>query len=317
LKGRIPNTAGVNLEYTFTSGQCFRWGKFDESGNFEFSTPSEDGYWEGIVYGVPIRLLSHDRYIYYRSPVERVFVPQLGEALRIEEFLKFYLRLDTDLSEIYKQISRDRYIKEAIQKFHGLTILRQEPYETLISYMISPQNSVEKIAQKLNEISLRMGKVVDFVGKRFPIFPTPEDILSKRKEFLDPTLKLRFGINQKKNILKVVEMIKSGSLKIYKLFARPYREVIETLLQIKGVGRKIADCVALFSLEKLEAVPLDVHIKRVTRFLYGDLLGEKPRGINDYDFVGNFWRSYFGKYAGFAQEFLYMYSRAGMIRTKE
>ncbi len=313
MKKRILNKPFISLDHTFRSGQCFRWGKYDKSGNFVFGEKETDGFWEGIVYGIPLRLRSDEQYIYFDSPVDEIYVPQIRQNLDIGNFIRFYLRMDAPIDQIYIEISRDKYIKNAIKKYYGLTILRQEPYETVISYMISPQNSVEKIAQKLNEISILLGYSFTFGGKKFPIFPAPEDFLKKSDTFMDKSLKLRFGKKQKENILTVVKSLVDGKFDLDGLFGKPYQKIVNELVQFKGIGRKIADCVALFSLDKTEAVPIDVHVKRITEKLYGSMLGEKPRGVGDYEFVGNFWRNYFGRYAGFAQEFLYMASRDGIL----
>ncbi len=314
-KKRILNKPFISLDNTFRSGQCFRWGRYDEFGNFVFGEKDTDGFWDGIVYGIPLRLMSDEKYIYFDSPASEVYVPQLRQNLDIKDFIRFYLRMDTPLDQIYTEISKDKYVRNAIKRYYGLTILRQEPYETVISYMISPQNSVEKIAQKLNEISISLGNSFSFGGKEFPVFPTPEDFLKKSESFKDKSLKLRFGERQKENILKVVKSLVEGKFDLNGLFGKPYQRIINELVQFKGIGRKIADCVALFSLDKLEAVPIDVHVKRITEKLYGSLLGDKPRGVKDYEFVSNFWRDYFGRYAGFAQEFLYMASRDGILLT--
>ncbi len=305
---KIPS-GGIDLRHTFVSGQCFRWGHYTETGEFVFGIPDSDGFWEGVVYGTPVRLLQEDGFIYYQTPSERIYVPQLKKYLSIEDFLWFYLRLDIDLDEVYREIGKDRYVKSAIEMYRGLTILRQEPYETLVSYMISPMNSVEKIAAKLNEISLLLGKRVKFTGKIFPLFPTPVSFLRNEKRF--SSIKLRFGVEQARNILNAVRWVRDGGFE--GMYDVPYRKVVSELLKIRGVGRKIADCVALFSLNKLEAVPLDVHIKRVTVSLYGKRLGRRPKGVPEYEFFGKFWRSYFGRYAGFAQEYLYLASRDGIF----
>ena len=313
MKNRILNEPFINLDHTFKSGQCFRWGRYDTFGEFVFGEKDTDGFWEGIVYGIPLRLMNDEKYIYYESPVEEVYVPQLKQTMNIKDFIRFYLRMDAPLEKIYNEIAKDKYIKNAIKRYFGLTILRQEPYETLISYMISPQNSVEKIAQKLNEISITLGTTFTFEGKKFPLFPALDDFMEKSEIFMDKSLKLRFGKNQKENILRVVKSIADGELNLDILLGRPYQEVVGRLIQFKGIGRKIADCVTLFSLDKLEAVPIDVHVKRITEKLYSSLLREKPRGANNYEFIGNFWRRYFGRFAGFAQEFLYISSRDGIL----
>ncbi len=307
---KIPAN-GVDLKNTFVSGQCFRWGHYTDDGNFVYGTPDENGFWEGVVYGVPVRLIQDKSYIYFDSPAKEVFVPQIGKPLSIEDFLNFYLRTDLDLSKVYRQISKDRFVKEAIERYRGLTILRQEPFETLISYMISPMNTVEKIAAKLSEIAKLIGRKIVFRNKTFYSFPSPSDFLKKKEEFFSKRLKLRFGLEQKKNILRAVEWSKNGGFS--GLYGLEYTEVVGELVKLRGVGRKIADCVALFSLDRLEAVPFDVHIKRITIRLYGNRLGKKPRGTSEYEFFGNFWRGYFGDLAGFAQEYLYIASRDGMF----
>ncbi len=310
---KIPSN-GIDLRHTFVSGQCFRWGHYTEDGEFVFGVPDEDGFWEGVIYGIPVRLLQEGKFIHFQTPVNSVFVPQLGRVLEIEEFLGFYLRTDLNLEKVYREIGKDRYVRDAIDRYRGLTILRQEPYETLISYMISPMNSVEKIAAKLNEISLLIGKRVEFMGKVFPVFPSPDDFVKGKETFFSRQLRLRFGLEQKKNILNAVEWVKSGGLD--GLYDVSYGVAIKELIGLRGVGRKIADCVALFSLDKTEAVPFDVHIKRITVSLYGEMLGKKPRGVSEYEFFGDFWRNYFGRYAGFAQEYLYFASRDGLFRVK-
>jgi N-glycosylase/DNA lyase len=120
-------------------------------------------------------------------------------------------------------------------------------------------------------------------------------------------------------------MVCAGGFDVEALSGMPYAEARRVLLGFPGVGRKVADCVLLFGLGKLEAFPVDVWVKRVLLRYYGEhfeegfvkkLLCQKGFSDADYERLGGFGRAYFGAYAGYAQEYLYHYERCLMGNRK-
>jgi N-glycosylase/DNA lyase len=210
-----------------------------------------------------------------------------------------YLGLDEDYGRIMHSIAVDGFMKKAIKAARGLRILKQDAWPCLGSYILSSNNRVERIQSLVKELSVRMGEALSVSGKLVYAFPEPgvlascheKDIRSCGAGFRSPYLNESAG------------MIASGEIALDSLSAMPYAEAKETLKRLPGVGEKVADCVLLFAFSKGEAFPVDVWIKRAVERVYFDSRDLKVREIHE------FAHSYFGKYAGYAQEYIYFYAR--------
>ncbi len=245
-------------------------------------------------------------------------VRQLGDELEFanvgEGFVRNYFGLDDDLQAIGSVIGKDAHMRKALEMFWGLRIVRQEPWECLISYICATYKSIPAIKHMLNSLSRKFGEKVVFEGAEFFGFPEPRRLarasvggladcgLGYRAKFVSETSKRIFD----------------GAFELERLRRLPYEQAKLELRGLPGVGPKVADCVLLFGLGKLEAFPVDVWVKRVLLNHYAGLLPagvvarlSKGEGLSNvaYRLLSEFGRSYFGRYAGYAQEYLYHWER--------
>ena len=265
-------TKDFDLDSTLDCGQVFRW---QHSGE----------WWTGVVRGHIVRARQDGWNLVVDTSLDR-------------DSIVWYFRLDDDMPGIYSRINTDPVMDDLIHRFMGLRLIRQEPWECLISYMASSCKSIPNIKDSISNLCRQYG---DDLGLDFS-FPTAEVLAQTTENRLRET-KLGF---RSANILEVARKVDSGELDLGAPFELEYREARELLMGVRGIGPKIADCVLLFAYDKLEAFPVDTHILSVMNEHYGRfLVGPKSRqsGI-----IGEFARSYFGQYAGYAQQYLF-YSR--------
>jgi N-glycosylase/DNA lyase len=277
-----------DLDFSLCCGQVFRWKKIEE-------------WWYGVV-------------------GEKVFkISQCGAELQFEnvneDLVRCYFGLNDDLSKISTCIAKDEYIKKALSHFEGLRIVRQEPWECLISFICATYKNIAAIELMLRKLSQKFGEKRTFDGRDFYVFPTIEKIaFASEKELKDCGLGYR-----SKYVQTTAKKVYEEKLELESLKNLPYLEARKKLLEFSGVGLKVADCVLLFSLEKMEAFPVDVWIKRAILNHYSNQLPqtftEKLQATHaslsntEYEKLNDFGRNYFGKYAGYAQEYLYHYER--------
>lgn len=219
------------------------------------------------------------------------------------EFISQIFRLDDDLNRIIDEINKDDLIASAIKRYRGLKIMRQEPFECLISYVCSANSSIPNIKNKLNKMAELFGEEIELDGYIQHTFPKPDELASASLEQLK---KRKIGYHSK-YIKDVASAINSDDINLCELSKMSYRDARDKLLKVfrgKGVGEKVADCVCLFSLEKLEAFPVDIWVERIMREYYFG--GKKPSKKE----ISQFARDYFGNYAGYAQQYLYHFRRS-------
>ena len=237
---------------------------------------------------------------YYVSHRDKLFyVEQAGPKLKFKNttkaFLTKFFRLDDPYSKILKSISKDKHIKKAIKEYHGLRIIRQDPWECLISFICSSNSNIPKIKMNLSLMSSFFGKPLKLDSFESHAFPNPGSLT-------------HFGKLKDSKVGYRAEFIREANKNISNkelitIRGKEYEYAKQRLIQIKGVGDKIADCVALFSLDKLNAFPVDVWVQRVMTKLYFE--GEE-RSKQE---IAEFGREYFGEYAGYANQFLFYYAR--------
>jgi N-glycosylase/DNA lyase len=277
----------LNLDATLCCGQAFRWEK-------------QYGWYYGVVR-------------------DRVFkIRQVGRELECErvdfEFLEQYLGLNHNLQEIFRQIGKDEHILAAIGKFRGLRILRQDPWECLISYICATYKNIPAIRRMLSNLSERFGNKMSFDGNEFHAFPTSERLA---KAAFNQLAACGLGYRAK-YVSETSKMVCERGFDFCRLEKLSYEQAKEELMDFPGVGEKVADCILLFSLNKLEAFPVDVRIRRAVltsyaghfpKYFVDKMSSEKSLSKSEYERLNRFGREYFGKYAGYAQEYLYHYER--------
>ncbi|MBM4054125.1 MAG: hypothetical protein FJ264_05525 [Planctomycetes bacterium] len=212
-----------------------------------------------------------------------------------KRFLIDFFALDEPYDDIIAHIDKDSHMTRAIKKFHGLRIVRQDPWECLISFICSAAANIPKIQLNLENLSEYFGEKVKLHGLEWHIFPGPGQLNNYKRIVMAKT-----GFRAK-HIKAVNDTVDHSFLSF--LNKLPYPEAKKALTQLPGVGSKIADCVLLFSLGFSEAFPIDTWIKKILQELYF-----KNKTISNGE-LHAFGRNYFGKYAGYAQQFLYMLAR--------
>ena len=279
-----------DLDLTLCCGQIFKWEK-------------KDDWWCGVIEDKPIK------------------IRQINTQLEIKNInsnlVKSYFGLNDDLYEIKRKICRDKHIEKALNKFWGLRIIHQDPWECLISYICATYKSIPAIRKMLYKLSEKFGEKKIFDDNIFFTFPKPEKLQSaKESDLLDCGLGYR-----SKYVLATSKKIFGNESIFEDLKKLPYFQAKKKLIDLPGVGPKVADCVLLFSLGKNNAFPIDIWIKRVILRYYSNhfskqFISKMSTGrvitTSDYNILNEFGRTYFGEYAGYAQEYLYHFER--MIR---
>lgn len=266
-----------NIDEILECGQCFRFEKIE---NLEY------------------KIIAYKRVIYIKQFEDRIeFSP-----CSIEDFEKIwidYFDLNTDYSKIKKMIDDDPIVKNAIEYAPGIRILNQEPFECLISFIISQNNRIPMIKQVIKNISEKYGdKYLDDY-----LFPDLKQLKCATSE----ELRLCKTGFRDKYIIDALEKIEDRKVDFSKFNELSTDKAKENLLLIKGVGTKVADCVLLFSLKKNDVFPTDVWIKRVMEYFYFN--GEDTSIKEIHKLAYEKW----GKLAGYAQQYLFYYARCEKI----
>ena len=272
MKMKVP--LPFDLASTLESGQAHRWRR-------------EDPWYCGVVRGNLINVRQQGSYI------EAFSAPKPPEELK--ELLHDYFRLDDDLEVIYGVIDRDPRINKMIQNYPGLRLLRQEPWECLVAFICSATSNIARIASNMEAMADAFGHPVTLDDHNRHTFPSASRLAQAGEGALRD---LGLGFRAPYVINAAIQVAK-GALDLEELIPMPYWEARARLVELRGVGPKIADCVLAFSLEKLEAFPIDRWVSRAMLEWYLD--GQKMK----YDDIVRWAHDYFGSYAGYAQQYLF------------
>jgi N-glycosylase/DNA lyase len=287
MKIQLSPSRPFNLDFTLCCGQTFRWEKHGD-------------WWYGVVGQTPCK------------------IRQTGNTLAFEDvdtgFVENYFRLDDDLPQIFSRINKDENIEAAISEFNGLRILRQEPWECLISYICATYKSISAIKGMLANLSRRFGEETRMDTQILYTFPKPTKLAEAGLHELEAC-----GLGYRaKYVSETAKIVRENTLNLERLEKMAYAKAKQDLTCLPGVGPKVADCVLLFSLEKLQAFPVDVWIRRAILKYYAQyfprefvkrLSAQESLSSSGYEKLGSFGREYFGDYAGYAQEYLYHHER--------
>ncbi|MEM3791213.1 MAG: hypothetical protein QXL16_00590 [Candidatus Micrarchaeaceae archaeon] len=210
------------------------------------------------------------------------------------EFVKTTFRIRDNIKEIYRKISTDKVINDAIRKYRGLRVTLNDPWIAAMLFTISQFNNVKRISLIAKRLRLRFGEEVEGIEGSIRTLPGYESILRLREmELKDIGLGFR-----SKYLLNVAKWFEEN---YYKGFERQSYETIKSeLMEIKGIGEKVADCIALTGFGKLEAFPIDTWMSRAMERYYGI---RKTREMHEYAKAA--WK----EFAGYAQQYIYHYAR--------
>ena len=277
---RVEGCGNFSVLKTFDCGQCFR---FDPVVGSDINVHEVSG----VALGRQIKIRQE-------SDSNGSIVITGADAHDWHTVWKRYLSLDTDYTEIDRQITSAldpdgcRVMKRAVQLSRGIRILRQDPWETLCSFIISQNNNIPRIKKIIFAMCEKLGDVTqDGYGKTFP---SPETVAAAGE---DEILSLRCGFRAP-YIVDAARRVASGDVDLGAIAAcENYSECDEQLRRIRGVGPKVSACTLLFGFGRLEAYPIDTWIRKVESRHF-------PAGLD---------HERFGKYAGIAQQYLFYMER--------
>ena len=272
-----------NLKYTLECGQCFRWKEI------------EPNTYIGVI---------KDRVLKVRQDNDTLYIISNKEE-NLEEVVRKYFGLDKDYEAIEKRIIlSDEKVKEALTHTSGLRHLNQDFFETLISYIISANNNIPRISKSVNEISKRYGTKVSLDNDEYYLFPTAKQL---KNVTVDEYRDCGVGFRDK-YIYDTVKRINDGTLNLEELNKLETPILRKELLNIMGVGPKVADCIMLFSCGRQEIFPIDVWVERIMKRLYfnnDDKTTKKQ--------IAEYADKHFGTDGGIIQQHLFYNVREGTI----
>lgn len=275
-----------NLDHIFDCGQAFRWSK------------ELDGSYTGIAGG---RIANIQFEPYDEGGQEgRLILSNVTES-EFEAFWKHYLDLDRDYCAIKEELAgKDSVIKDAIACGQGIRLLQQDKWETLLSFIISQNNHIPRIKKCIESLCLNFGEFAGkYKGKAYYSLPRPEILASLEPENL---AECRLGYRAK-YLTGTARQVAEEGLDRLEAIGDPGispQEAFEYVTHFCGVGPKVANCILLFSMGKYDCFPVDVWIKKVMKDLYD---------LDTASDIAHFAKETFGRYGGFAQQYLFYYIR--------
>lgn len=280
----LENVHDFDAKHIFECGQCFRWSR------------EEDGSYTGVAFGKVLNV---------RSDYDRGIVALDNTSISdFKEIWFDYFDLGRDYGKIKDILAKEPVLETAIKYGRGIRILGQEPWEMLISYIVSANNSIPMISRSIGLLSEAYGKKLQYKGKTYYAFPSPSELATAAVEEI---YACRAGFRCK-YIHQAVGMVNSGAIELQEVARMDISSARKELMRIPGVGPKVADCIMLFSMRKHEAYPVDVWVKRVTEYFF---LGKDVKMKE----IQQFAAEKFGDLAGFAQEYLFYYARENKINV--
>ncbi len=276
---RLAVDQPFDLAASLESGQAHRWA-YPKAGG--------DGWYTGVIRGDLVRIR--------QTPEAMEFQCSPSSAAYMAPRLASYFRLDDDIEAIYADINRDPRVAEMVERYPGLRVLRTEPWECLVAFICSANNNIQRIHHMMETISEAFGSPVSLNGCTRYTFPQPADLVEAGEMELR-----RLGLGFRAPYVHLASVaVLEGRLDLDALIEMPYLEAKAVLMERRGIGSKIADCIAVFSLEKLEAFPIDVWVRRALAEWY--FPGQKAPP----DRVMLEWAlEHFGQYGGYAQQYLF------------
>ena len=286
MQTRQFSTTNYSLRETLASGQAFRWRR-------------RQNQWFGVI---------QDHWV-KASSSSKTLILSTNHPQPDWKLLKHYFQTDVDLDKIIRQFPSDPPLQNALAHCRGLRLLRQDPWEMLASFILSSNKQIPHIAQII-EALCRCFQQPTPVPKGEPSawqFPPPEAIADTSERRLR-----RLKMGYRAPYLR--EAAKAAAERFVDLTALdklPYSAAKETLIQLPGVGPKIADCVLLFAYGKQEAFPMDVWVKRALEELY--FQGQRMPQAR----LQTFAAQHFAPFNGYAQQYLFHFMRTKWDRATQ
>jgi len=272
----MQNNRTINVENSINSGQVFLWRKNNDA-------------WYGI------------------NGQDILKISKSGTIKSYQNVKTDFFRKRDNIEIIIKSISKDSITKKAVKQYLGLRILEQDPFQCLISFIISSNSNIQKIKNSLEKITKKFGDKIEFENQEFFLFPKPEKLAKASINEIK-----NCGVGYRAKFIKDAAnttFLKKIDFECLK--KSNYQDAKNEILLIPGIGNKVADCILLFSLNKLESFPLDRWMIRILEKYYSDKFQIETKTITEkqYGILHEKIVKHFGPYAGYAQQFLFKMER--------
>ena len=272
----MKNKFSIDVDNSINSGQVFLWEK-------------QGSDWYGI------------------DGQDVLKINKNGVIKSIRNLKTDFFRKNDNMQEIIKSISKDKTVKEAVKEYEGLRLFRQDPFQCLISFIISSNSNIQKIKNSLEKIAKKFGKKVKIQNKEFFLFPEPEKMA---KATIDEIKSC--GVGYRAPFIKeAAKMVILKKIDFEYLKKCNYHEAKKNICLVPGIGNKVADCIMLFSLNKLESFPLDTWMIKILEKYYSKEFKIETKTITQkqYELLHEKIVNYFGPYCGYAQQYLFKMER--------
>ena len=272
----MKNKFSIDIDNSINSGQVFLWEK-------------QGSDWYGI------------------DGQDVLKINKNGVIKSIRNLKTDFFRKNDNMQEIIKSISKDKTVKKAVKEYEGLRLFRQDPFQCLISFIISSNSNIQKIKNSLEKITKKFGKKVKIQNKEFFLFPEPEKIA---KATIDEIKSC--GVGYRAPFIKeAAKMVILKKIDFEYLKKCNYHEAKKNICLVPGIGNKVADCIMLFSLNKLESFPLDTWMIKILEKYYSKEFKIETKTITQkqYELLHEKIVNYFGPYCGYAQQYLFKMER--------
>lgn len=280
----IEGVKNFNIKQILECGQCFRWEKIGELN------------YVGVAYGRVIEVLQEGETVIIFNTNEEDF----------NNIWKNYFDLENDYSKIKEGLANDEILSKSVEYGYGIRLLNQEPFELVISFIISARNSIPSIMKTIKKISERWGTAIEYKGNIYYTFPSAGSL----KDVTEEEIKETGASFRSKYIVDTIRKINEDPSILDRIKLLEDDECHTALQDFKGVGAKVADCIMLFSMNKKSAFPVDVWVKRAMMYFYNAEEGSLNK-------IRIFARNKFGKLSGYAQQYLFYYARENKIKIEE
>ena len=272
----MKNKFSIDVDNSINSGQVFLWEKHGSD-------------WYGI------------------DGQDVLKINKNGVIKSIRNLKTDFFRKNDNMQEIIKSISKDKTVKKAVKEYEGLRLFRQDPFQCLISFIISSNSNIQKIKNSLEKITKKFGKKVKIQNKEFFLFPEPEKMA---KATIDEIKSC--GVGYRAPFIKeAAKMVILKKIDFEYLKKCDYHEAKKNICLVPGIGNKVADCIMLFSLNKLESFPLDTWMIKILEKYYSKEFKIETKTITQkqYELLHEKIVNYFGPYCGYAQQYLFKMER--------
>lgn len=256
-----------------------------------------------LVYGKPVLFKVSNDSFSYEMPLNADFA--VNEKTVFKKFHDIY-DLDFDLEKFYSYLEEDKNLKNAKDFCNGLRLfIAKDPFECIISSICSANNSIKRWTKSVSDIKEKIGTGYEFPSGTYYTFPSSETLMNTPEEVLKSC-----GVGYRAPYMTGASELFTLEMDLSDFNKMDYDEAFKTILEVPGVGPKVADCILLYGFRFNEAFPSDVWIKRIVSHLYFD---SKDISVPK---VRSFGRDEFGDYAGYVQLYLFHYARRSGLMSQ-